>query len=65
MTTTGLQGVRLLDAAQRAKMRPELLDVIEYRKSELDRGVPAGLRVLRAAPVRQLRDEGAASADER
>lgn len=35
MTTTTRHGVPLLDAAQRAVMRPELLDVIEYRKSGL------------------------------
>jgi len=34
-TTTTRHGVPLLDIAQRAGMRPELLDVIEYRKSGL------------------------------
>lgn len=33
MRTTTRHGVPLLDVAQRARMRPELLDVIEYRKS--------------------------------
>ncbi|WP_245671325.1 radical SAM protein [Nocardia amamiensis] len=35
MTTTTRHGLALLDAAQRARMRPELLDVVEYRKSGL------------------------------
>ncbi|WP_433599521.1 radical SAM protein [Nocardia sp. CA-135953] len=35
MTTTTRHGVPLLDVAQRARMRPELLEVIEYRKSGL------------------------------
>ncbi|MEV2218480.1 radical SAM protein [Nocardia vinacea] len=35
MTTTTRHDIPLLNAAQRAAMRPELLDVVEYRKSGL------------------------------
>ncbi|MFE9323617.1 hypothetical protein ACIHDR_19900 [Nocardia sp. NPDC052278] len=35
MTTTTRQGIPLLDAAQRATIRRELLEVVEYRKSGL------------------------------
>ncbi|MGO4616824.1 radical SAM protein [Nocardia sp. 2YAB30] len=56
MRTTTRHGVPLLDVAQRATMRPELLDVIEYRKSGLSVNWIAGCPLDCGYCVRHLFD---------